>query len=97
MSIDLTEPTTPPSSRLGKRKALHSDLFTKKLFVLSDLPPAEHKDTKTHTKIKKINISTFLKANGETFLKKITYRGWTVFPGKPKPTKSKKKKRWYVS
>jgi hypothetical protein len=32
MSIDLTEPTTPPTQRLGKRKALRSDLFTKDLF-----------------------------------------------------------------
>ena len=47
MSINLTEPTTLPSSCLGKRKALHSDLFTKKLFVQRDLPP-EHEDAKTH-------------------------------------------------
>ena len=31
MSIDLTEPTTPPTS--WKRKALHSELFTLNLFV----------------------------------------------------------------
>jgi hypothetical protein len=43
MSIDLTEQTTPPSSRLGKRKSLRSDLFTKKLFVQIDFP-SEHKD-----------------------------------------------------
>ncbi|CAB5349096.1 unnamed protein product [Rhizophagus irregularis] len=56
MSIDLTEPTTPPSSRLGKRKALHSDLFTKKLFVQRDLPP-EHKDAKTHREVQCLNCS----------------------------------------
>ena len=48
MSIDLTEPTTPPTSR--KRKALHSELFTLNLFVERDLPP-EHKKAKTHREV----------------------------------------------
>jgi hypothetical protein len=51
MSIDLTKPTTPPSNRLGKRKALHSDLFTKR-----DLPPA-HKDAKTHRIVQCLSCS----------------------------------------
>ncbi|CAI2169168.1 15828_t:CDS:2, partial [Funneliformis geosporum] len=32
MSVDLTEPKTPPTQRLGKRKALRIELFTKDLF-----------------------------------------------------------------
>ena len=55
MSIDLTKPTIP-SSCLGKRKALHSDLFTKKLFVQRDLPP-EHKDAKTHRIVQCLSCS----------------------------------------
>ena len=47
MSVDLTEPTTPPSQRLTKRKALRSDLFTKDLFEETNLPQ-EHENAKTH-------------------------------------------------
>ena len=56
MSIDLTEQTTPPSSRLGKRKSLHSDLFTNKLFVQRDLPQ-EHADAKTHREVQCLSCS----------------------------------------
>ena len=54
MSIDLTEPTTPPIQRLGKRKALRSDLFTKDLFEERNLPP-DHKNAKTHCEVQCLN------------------------------------------
>lgn len=54
MSIDLTEPTTPPIQRLGKRKALRSDLFTKDLFEERNLP-ADHKNAKTHREVQCLN------------------------------------------
>ena len=43
MSVDITEPTTPPTQRNRKRKALRSDLFTKDLFEEKNLPP-DHKN-----------------------------------------------------
>lgn len=54
MSIDLTEPTTPPTQRLRKRKALRSDLFTKDLFEEKNLPP-DHKNAKTHRIVQCLN------------------------------------------
>ena len=54
MSVDLTEPTTPPSQRLTKRKALRSDLFTKDLFEETNLPQ-EHENAKTHRVVQCLN------------------------------------------
>jgi len=54
MSIDLTEPTTPPIQRLGKRKELRSDLFTKDLFEERNLPP-NHEKVKTHREVQCLN------------------------------------------
>jgi hypothetical protein len=47
MSVDLTEPTTPLSQRLTKRKALRSELFTKGLFEETNLTQ-EHENANTH-------------------------------------------------
>ncbi len=44
MSIDLTE------SLIRKRKALHSELFTKDFFEKRNLL-SKHKDAKTHCKV----------------------------------------------
>ena len=49
-TIDITEPT----SQLGKRKALRSELFIKNLFEKKDLPP-EHKNVNTHHEVKCLN------------------------------------------
>lgn len=54
MSIDLSEPTTPPTQRLGKRKALRSELFTKGLFEEKSLPP-DHENAKTHRIVQCLN------------------------------------------
>ena len=54
MSVDLTEPTTPPTQRHGKRKTLHSDLFTKELFEENNLPP-DHENAKTHRIVQCLN------------------------------------------
>ena len=54
MSIDLTEPTTPPTQRLGKRKDLRSDLFTKDLFDKRSLLPGYEK-AKTHHEVQCLN------------------------------------------
>jgi hypothetical protein len=54
MSIDLTEPTTPPTQRLGKRKALRSELFTKDLFEEKNLPQ-DHEKAKTHREVHCLN------------------------------------------
>ncbi|PKK71257.1 hypothetical protein RhiirC2_778639 [Rhizophagus irregularis] len=45
-TIDIDEPTT----QLGKRKALRSELFVKNLFEEKELPP-EHKDAKSHREV----------------------------------------------
>jgi hypothetical protein len=49
-TIDITEPTT----QLGKRKALRSELFIKNLFEEKELPP-EHKDANTHREVTCLN------------------------------------------
>ncbi|CAB4490884.1 unnamed protein product [Rhizophagus irregularis] len=54
MSVDLTEPTTPPAQRLGKRKALRSELFTKDLFEERSLPQ-DHEKAKTHREVQCLN------------------------------------------
>ncbi len=54
MSIDLTEPTTPPTQRLEKRKALRSDLFTKDLFEERNLTQ-DHEKAKTHREVQCLN------------------------------------------
>ena len=54
MSIDLTEPTTPPDRRLGKRKDLRSELFTKDLFEERNLPPDNEK-AKTYREVQCLN------------------------------------------
>ncbi len=56
MSIDLTEPTTPPTKRLGKRKALRSELFTKDLFEERNLSQ-DHEKAKTHREVQCLNCS----------------------------------------
>jgi len=62
MSV-LTEPTTPPSQRLAKRKALRSDLFTKDLFEETNLPQ-EHENAKTHRVVQCLNArATYLMIN----------------------------------
>ncbi|CAB4380896.1 unnamed protein product [Rhizophagus irregularis] len=54
MSVDLTEPTTPPAQRLGKRKALRSEHFTKDLFEERSLPQ-DHEKAKTHREVQCLN------------------------------------------
>ncbi|GBC19616.2 zinc finger BED domain-containing protein RICESLEEPER 2-like [Rhizophagus irregularis DAOM 181602=DAOM 197198] len=54
MSVDLTEPTTPPAQRLGKKKALRSELFTKDLFEERSLPQ-DHEKAKTHREVQCLN------------------------------------------
>jgi hypothetical protein len=54
MSVDLTEPTTPPAQRLGKRKALRSELFTRDLFEERNLPQG-HANAKTHREVQCLN------------------------------------------
>ncbi len=48
MSVDLTEPS------IGKKKALHSELFTKDLFKERNLL-SKHKDAKIHHEVQYLN------------------------------------------
>ena len=51
MSVNLTEPTTPPNQRLIKSKALRSELFTKDLFEERNLSRGHEKE-KTNQEVK---------------------------------------------
>ena len=54
MSVDLTELATPPTQRLGKRKALRSDIFIKDFFEEKNLS-SDHRNSKAHRVVQCIN------------------------------------------
>jgi hypothetical protein len=58
MSVDLAEPTTPPTQRLGKRKALRSELFIRDLFEERNLPQG-HANAKTHREVRCLNCKIY--------------------------------------
>ncbi|CAB4420810.1 unnamed protein product [Rhizophagus irregularis] len=89
MSVDLTEPTTPPAQRLGKRKALHSELFTKDLFEERSLPQ-DHEKARTHREVQ--NNKVWYRKIGDSNTTNLWRHVEVHHPEKdPRPNKKAKK------